>query len=150
MPWTGLLFPALPLSTTQKFRACLWLPSTPRTQATQGLWHLTTSPGAPPPCAGRESDAAQGHGLGGFATELPSTCQCLDASVISMRPPGSAVRRAAKAIKNTSAFLLHSQNAIQALISNFHTSFGINGLNLINNPSLSHIDCSSARLIRQI
>ena len=60
------------------------------------------------PGARLESDAAQGHAevghrLGGFEMDLPSACQCLDASIISMRPPGSAVQRAAKAIKNTLA-----------------------------------------------
>lgn len=74
------------------------------------------------PCAGPESDVAQGHagvghGLGDLEMEQSwrlgdgavmeiwrwSQCQCLDTSTISIRPPGSAVQRAAKAIKSTSA-----------------------------------------------
>lgn len=90
-----------------------------------------------------------GHWLQGFEMKLPSTFWCLDASIISVCLPGSAVQRVAKAIINTSAPCCTFEMQ-PSLISTFHTSFCINSLNLINNPSLSHRDYSSTRVLRQI
>lgn len=105
-PGPSPCFQPYPFPPGRSGKPCLRLLSIPQPRATWTL--MPENIPCSLPRTGLESATAQGHaevghGLGGFETELPSACQCLDASVISMRPPGSAMQRAAKAIKNTSA-----------------------------------------------